>query len=336
VFSLPLSRTTSFGARRRFLAVLALALGGYAATSGSVLAAEEGEGADRIIVSGASGGLAGEAIQELIGRGVPLTDLILVTRTPEKLSSFATNGSEVRAGDFSKPETLEAAFSGGRKLLLVSTNAGDRVAQHTAAIEAARRAGIRHIVYTSFINATAENPSLVARDHRLTEEALRRSGLGYTILRNQLYMDGLVAEAAEAIATGDLYTNAGKGKWAPVARRDCAAVAAVVLTTPGHERKTYDITGPDLINRQEFAKLVMDVTGKRIRVIEVDDATFIQRAVSKGMPEAAARVSASFGLAMRTNTLNIKNEALQILLKRKPQSLRELLMENKARLLAGP
>ena len=222
----------------------------------------------------------------------------------------------MRAGDFSKPETLDSAFAGGKKLLLISTNdGGDRVAQHTAAIEAARRAGIRHIVYTSFINATPENPAVGARDHRLTEDALRKSGLAYTILRNQLYMDSLVAEAADAVATGDLYTNAGKGKWAPVARRDCGAVAAVVLTTPGHERKTYDITGPDLINRQDFAKLVMDVTGKRIRVIEMDDATFIQRAVRSGMPEAAAKATASFGLAMRTNTLNIKNEALQILLR---------------------
>jgi hypothetical protein len=176
VFPLPVSR-------RRFLAVVVLACGGLAAASGSVRAEEESQATDKIVVSGASGGLAGEALQELIGRGVPLTDLILVTRTPEKLSSFATNGSEVREGDFSKPETLDSAFAGGKKLLLISTNGGDRVAQHTAAIEAARRAGIRHIVYTSFINATAENPAVVARDHRLTEEALRKSGLGYTILR---------------------------------------------------------------------------------------------------------------------------------------------------------
>ncbi len=114
-------------------------------------------------------------------------------------------------------ETLEPAFAGGRALLLVSTNSdGDRVAQHTNAIAAARRVGIRHIVYTSFINATADNPALIARAHQLTEEALPRSGVQYTILRNQLYMDWLlVDEAAQALRNaGDLYTNGARGKWA--------------------------------------------------------------------------------------------------------------------------
>jgi NAD(P)H dehydrogenase (quinone) len=334
---LPNSRTSSSGARRCFIAVLALALGAVMAPFGGASAAENDEkAANKIIVSGASGGLAGEAINALLGRGVKAPELVLVTRTPEKLSGVAPVGAEVRAGDFDKPETLETAFAGGRKLLLISTNSGNRVGQHTAAISAARQAGIRHIVYTSFINATADNPAAVARDHRLTEEALVRSGVAYTILRNQLYMDGLVSEAAQAIATGDLYTNGGKGKWAPVAREDCAAVAAVVLTTSGHEGKTYNITGPDLINRQDLAKLITEVTGKRVRVVEMDDAAYIQRTVQAGVPEAGAKVVASFGTATRQNALNIKNEALQILLGRKPRSVRELLTENKARLLAAP
>jgi NAD(P)H dehydrogenase (quinone) len=320
------------------MAVLAFALGAAMAPFGSALAAENKDGAnDSIVVSGASGGLAGEAIQALLRRGVTFDKLVLVTRTPEKLSAYASNGAQVRLGDFSKPETLDAAFKGGAQLLLISTNGtDDRVAQHTAAIGAARRAGIRRIVYTSFINATLDNPAAVARDHRLTEEALTRSGVAYTILRNQLYMDGLVAEAAQALKTGDLYSNGGRGKWAPVARRDCADVAAIVLTTSGHERRIYDITGPDLINRQDFAKLVTEVTGQRVRVIDVDDATLIQRAIQGGMPETAARASASLGVAIRANALNIRAEALQILLGRKPMSVRELLTENKARLSVAP
>ncbi len=305
------------------------------APCGGALAAQKNTGNDKTIISGASGGLAGETIQALLERGVKLSDLVLVTRTPDKLSSYAANGATVRLGDFDKPETLEAAFAGGRRLLLISTSGGDRVAQHTAAISAARRAGIRHIVYTSFTNATTDNPALIARDHRLTEEALTKSGMAYTILRNQLYMDGLVAEAAQAIKTGDLYTNAAKGKWAPVARQDCAAAAAVVLTTSGHEGKVYDLTGPDLINHQDFGKLVADVTGKRVRVIDMDDATYIQHSMQGGTPEALAKLDASFGLAMRVNSLNIKSEALQILLGHKPESVRDLLTENKARLVAA-
>jgi NAD(P)H dehydrogenase (quinone) len=322
--------------RRCFMAVLVLALGAVAAPFGSALAAQKEQG-DKIVVSGASGKLARDALVALLERGVKLVDLVLVTRTPEKLSSFSTNGAAVRFGDFDRPETLEAAFAGGRQLLLVSTNSsGDRVAEHTNAIFAARKAGIRHIVYTSFINATTDNPSLIAREHQLTEQVLMKSGVPYTILRNQLYMDRLVDVAAQAIRTGDLYTNAARGKWAPVARQDCATAAAIVLTTPGHEGKVYDITGPELINYEDFAKTIDEVTGKRVRVIDVDDATFVAHAVQAGVPEATAKLNASFGLATRMNSLNMRNEALQILMGQKPESLRDMLIENKALLVAKP
>ncbi len=224
---LPKFRAPVRRSRRRLLAVLALALGGGDGTPRQRAAPPRKSRATRSSSAEPRAQLAGEAIRALLLRGVKLADLVLVTRTPEKLASFSTNGAAVRLGDFDKPETLEPAFAGGRQLLLVSTNSdGDRVAQHTNAISAARRAGIRHIVYTSFINATADNPALVARAHQLTEEALMRSGVQYTILRNQLYMDGLVDEAAQALKTGDLYTNGARGKWAPVARRDCGEAAA--------------------------------------------------------------------------------------------------------------
>jgi NAD(P)H dehydrogenase (quinone) len=322
--------------RRCFLAALVLALCAVTAPFDGARAAQKGDSADKIVVSGASGGLAREAIEALLERGVKLADLVLVTRTPEKLSSFATYGATVRVGDFDRPETLGPAFAGGRELLLVSTNSSgaDRVRQHTSAIFAAVKAGIRYIVYTSFINATDENPALMAHDHQLTEQALMTSGARYTILRNQLYMDGLVDEAAQAIRTGSLYTNAGTGNWAPVARKDCAEVAAIVLTTPGHDGKIYNITGPELINHQELAKIIADVTGKRVRVISIDDATFVARAMQAGMSEATAKLNASLGVAMRTNALNTSSDVLKILLGHEPESLHDMLLHHKTQLLA--
>ena len=332
--TLPNPRPPVRRTRRCFMAVLALALGAVTAPSGGALAAQKTEARDKIVITGASGQLAGETIHALLERGVKLDHLVLVTRTPEKLASYSTNGAAVRLGDFDKPETLDAAFAGGRYLLLVSTNSEtNRLSQHTNAIFAARKAGVSHIVYTSFINATTSNPALIARDHRLTEDAVATSGMRYTILRNQLYMDGLVDEAAQAIRTGELYTNAGHGKWAPVTREDCAAVAALVLTTPGHEGKTYDITGPELIDHDAFARVIGDVTGRHVRVVDVDDATFVSRATQGGMTDALARLTASFGIAMRTNSLNMRSDALQILLGRKAESLHDLLLENKTRLL---
>jgi NAD(P)H dehydrogenase (quinone) len=318
------------------MAVLMLAAGAAFAPLRSAHGADSQEAAtDLIVISGASGGLAGEAIEALVSRGVPFEKLVLVTRTPEKLSSLAERGAIVRAGDFDKPESLPEAFAGGRQLLLISTSGdGDRLAQHTAAISAARRAGIRHIVYTSWINAIQDNPAAVTRDHRMTEEALVRSGVPYTILRNQLYADNLIAEGARAIASGRIVTNAGRGKWAPVARRDCAAAAAAVLAMPGHEGESYDITGPDLISQRDFAAMLTAVTGKPVRVIDVDDATYVATLVQAGVPEAGAKVAASFGEATRGHFLNIKSEALKILIGREPQTVRQLLSENKSQLLA--
>jgi NAD(P)H dehydrogenase (quinone) len=317
-------------ARRGFIALLGLSLAAQAVSATE----KDDEGADKIVISGASGGLAGETLDALMGRGVPVEKLILVTRTPEKLSSFAERGADVRAGDFTKPDQLPAAFAGGKKLLLISVNGGDRVAQHTAAIGAARRAGIKHIVYTSWINAVEDNPAAVTRDHIATEEAVRKSGIPYTILRNQRYAEGLLGEAAEALKTGVIVTNAGRGKWAPVSRKDCAAAAAAVLATSGHEGRTYDITGPDLISQRDFAALITQVTGKSIRVAEVDDATYVATLMNAGVPEAGAKVAATIGVATRTNYLNIKSQTLELLLGRKPRSVRELLEEHKAELLA--
>jgi NAD(P)H dehydrogenase (quinone) len=307
------------------------------ATSVGFAADKDDEAADKIVISGASGGLAGETISALLARGVPMERLILVTRTPEKLAAYADRGATVRAGDFNKPDALPAAFEGGRQLLLISTSGGgDRVAQHTAAINAARRAGIKHIVYTSWINAVEDNPAVVTRDHRLTEEALKKSGVPYTILRNQMYADGLVAQGARAVANGLIVTNAGRGMWAPVARKDCAEAAAAVLSTSGHEGRTYDIMGPDLITERDFAQMLTDITKRPVRVVNVDDTAYIESLMKSGMPEAGAKAAASFGVATRTNYLNIKSETLELLLGRHPESVRQLLAENKSRLLAPP
>jgi NAD(P)H dehydrogenase (quinone) len=318
--------------------VLVLAASATCAPLGTAFAADKDkkdEPADKIVISGASGQLAAETIEALLTRGVPIEKLILVTRTPDKLASLAERGATVREGDFNKPDGLPAAFEGGQQLLLISTSGGgDRVAQHTAAINAARRVGIKHIVYTSWTNPTDDNPAAVTRDHRMTEDELRKSGIPYTILRNQLYADGLISQGAQAIAKGLIVSNSGRGKWAPVSRRDCAAAAATVLTTPGHERKTYDITGPDLISEADFAKLLTQITGKSVRVIDVDDATYIATLEQAGVPAESAKLTASFGLATRANQLNIKSDTLQILLRRAPQSVRDLLTENKAQLLA--
>src|SRR5690606_8772606 len=194
----------------------------------------------KVIVTGASGQLARLAIHDLLERLTP-QDLILVTRKPDALADLAARGAAVRYGDFDEPESLASAFAGGEKMLLISaTRVGKRIPQHKAAIDAAKAAGVGHVVYTSFVRRDGRSDALVSQDHAGTEALLEASGLAYTFLRDSWYADAIaVAIAPRALTQGKWVTSGGEGRVAPVARADCAACAVAVLTGSGHEAKAY-------------------------------------------------------------------------------------------------
>jgi NAD(P)H dehydrogenase (quinone) len=249
-------------ARRAFAVLAAVAAGACAPAE------------NRIIVSGASGQLGGLVVEELLARGVPPSDLILVSRTPEELARYAEMGASTRFGDFTQPESLAAAYAGGTKLLIVSLNtrgnpnprvAAERAALQKGAIDAAVAAGVEHIVYTSYVDAE-RNTSPIAVDHRATEADLRASGVAWTALRNQWYADGIVGDAEEMIAAGSVVVAADERGTAYVTREDCAAAAAAVLTTPGHENRIYEITGPELVFRRDIASIASEIAGVPIEV----------------------------------------------------------------------
>ncbi|MER6939638.1 NAD(P)H-binding protein, partial [Nocardioides sp. NPDC000441] len=137
-----------------------------------------------IAITGASGQL-GRLVADQLLTTVDPAELVLLTRDPAKLADYAERGADVRAADFSKPDELVEAFAGVERVLLISTDAvGARVEGHLAAIDAAVKAGVRHMAYTSVSGPTADNPAGVVADHAATEEALRESGLAWTMLRN--------------------------------------------------------------------------------------------------------------------------------------------------------
>ncbi len=253
-----------------------LVLAFVTAVAGSACASPAAESDERIIVSGASGQLGGLVVEELLERGVPPENLILVSRTPERLERYAALGASTRFGDFTEPQSLDQAYEGGDRLLLISLNtvgnpnprvSSERPALHQAAIDAAGRAGVRHIVYTSFVDAD-ENVSPIAVDHRLTETMLRESGVAWTSLRNQWYADRLVGEAARMVAEGRALIRPDDAGTAFVTREDCAAAAAAVLTSSGHENRVYEITGPEIVGPQELAAIASEITGTRIELVE--------------------------------------------------------------------
>jgi NAD(P)H dehydrogenase (quinone) len=276
-----------------------------------------------IVITGASGHLGRLVAEAVLDRA---SDVVLVTRDPSRLADFAGR-AEVRRGDFSDPGSLAAAFAGATKVLVISTDRiGERVEGHKAAIDAAAAAGARSIAYTSGLNPSDSNPIVVMPEHRATEEHLRASGAGWTMLRNSIYTEMLLGGAPAALASGRHVSNEGDGRVSYVSRADCAAVAAVVLTTDGHDGKEYDVTGPDALSAHDVAALYAELGGKPVEALTVDDDAHVAGLVEHaGMPEGVARAYATFGTGARRGYSAPVSTTVADLLGRAPVSAREAL-----------
>jgi NAD(P)H dehydrogenase (quinone) len=283
----------------------------------------------KLVITGGSGQLARRAAELLLAK-IALEDLIVTTRTPANLRSLAERGVSVREADFAAPQTLRDAFAGAERMLLVSaTDLGLRTAQHRAAIDAAKASGVRHVVYTSGLRPEPPNPAVVAPSHYATEQALARSGMAWTILRNSLYADYQVPEASQAIAAGALVHNRGAGKVAYVARDDCAAVAAAVLIGAGHAGKRYDVTGPQAYAAAELAALYAELGGRPVVERSVSDAELVATIVGSAEGDDhlryGAELVASFGRSIREGYMDACTDHVAALAGRPARSLREVL-----------
>lgn len=279
----------------------------------------------KLAITGASGQL-GRRTADLLLERVSASDVVLITRDPAGLTDEAGRGAEVRAGDFDDPASLESAFAGVERLLVVSTDAvGSRIVQHQAAVEVAARVGVQRVVYTSMINPSDSNPAFVATEHRATELALQTSGMQWTMLRNAIYSEMLLTGAPAAIASGTLVTNTGAGIGVNVAREDCAAVAATVLVEDGHDGKAYDITGAEPLDAEGLAALYAELSGTPVGVVHLNDAAWIDAMTEHGMPADAAAVYVTFGASQREGYAAVTSTAVEDITGRPPRSLREVL-----------
>ncbi|HSC14124.1 MAG TPA: NAD(P)H-binding protein [Gammaproteobacteria bacterium] len=283
----------------------------------------------KLIITGGSGQLARRAAELLLAKIAP-QDVIVTTRTPAGLRSLAERGVIVRQADFAAPQTLRAAFAGAERMLLVSaTDLVQRTAQHRAAIEAAKAAGVRHVVYTSGLRPEPPNPAVVAPSHYATEQALMQSGMAWTILRNSLYADYQIPEASQAIAAGALVHNRGAGKVAYVARDDCAAVAAAVLVAAGQAGKCYDVTGPKAYAAAELAAMYAELGGRPVIERRVDDAELVASIVGGAGGDDhlryGAELVASFGRSIREGYMDACTDHVAKLTARPARSLRDVL-----------
>ena len=296
----------------------------------------------RIIISGASGHFGRQSAERLLEK-LPVGQLILVSRNPDALADLAGRGAEVRYGDFDKPESLQAAFAGGERMLLISTTSvGRRRQQHGNAINAARSAGVKHIVYTSFVGAAPDDPSLVGKEHRATEELLRESGLAWTFMRNSQYGEALAEMAIpNHLPTGKWQAIAAEGKIALVSRDDCVDSAIAVLCGPGHENKIYQITGPELLTFRQVAAMAAEISGRPLQYVEISDEDMYAFYDSLGVPRAASENPnaevvpwcsddmISFEQAIRGGYFAAISDDVQKLTGKRPKSMREIIMAHR-------
>ena len=253
-----------------------------------------------IVVTGATGQLGRLIVQHLLADGVPAADITATGRTIERLSDLAEQGVRVVKSDYSDVDSLVAAFTGAQTLMLVSgSEVGQRAAQHRNAIEAAKTAGVQRIVYTSVLNA--DRTALpVAPEHVETEAMLRESGITTTLLRNGWYTENYLGDLAQAAQTGEIVAAVGQGRVASATRDDYAAAAAKVLTTEGHDGKTYELSGDVAWTFTDLAAAATEVLGRPVvyREVTVDE----HRAILESAGLDAGTIG--FVLGMDENTAN--------------------------------
>ncbi|TPM44835.1 SDR family oxidoreductase [Mesorhizobium sp. B2-2-3] len=293
---------------------------------------------ETLLVTGASGQLGRGVIRYLLdAHKTPPAKIIATTRNPESLADLAVRGVVVRAADFNDAISLETAFKGADKALIISTGdldlkSGKRLKQHENAVAAAKNAGVLHLLYTSMPNPEPVSPVLFAGDHYSTEQAIKASGIPYTIFRNGWYQENLFMALPHAIASGHWYTSAGEGRIAHGAREDMAAAIAAGLASGTTDSKTYTLTGPQAYTTAEIAALVSEVAGKPLDVVQVSDDVLTEGVKASGVPEDFAGVIVSFDVNTRAGRIAMVTDAIEMLSGRTPRTLRQFLEANKAAL----
>lgn len=293
-------------------------------------------GTPTILVTGASGNLGRRVVELLLEQKAG--KIVAMTRDPARIAELVALGAEARRGDFDDPASLAAAFAGVERLLLISTDAvgrpGGRHEHHSAAVDAAVAAGVKHIVYTS---GPAPHPDAgfpIADDHYWTEHAVAATPGSWTILRNSLYAEVALGGLVNAVGMGRLVTAAADGGRSYVTREDCARVAAAVLAAPVEGRRILDVTGPAPVTQADLAAIASDLTGKIIARVAVSEAQLRDGLRQAGLPPVVIDMIAGFDRDTAQGYYGMATPVVEKLTGRKPTAIRAFLEANRAALLA--
>jgi NAD(P)H dehydrogenase (quinone) len=280
----------------------------------------------KILVTGATGKLGSKVVESLL-KSVPASNLVVSVRNPEKAEGLRKRGVEVRQGDFDRPQTLDNAFKGIDRLLIISADGDNetRIKQHANAVQAAERAGVKFIAYTSLANAT-ESKNSMAPPHIATETAIIKTGIPYSFLRNNWYLENEVASIQGALAGAPWVTSAGEGKVGWALQQDYADAAATVLVGNGHENTVYELSGP-LLSQKELASALGNVLGKDIPVQQVSDEQYAEIMRGLGLPDFVIPIVVGIQESIRNGSLEVNSNDFEKVLGRPITSINEALKQ---------
>jgi NAD(P)H dehydrogenase (quinone) len=278
----------------------------------------------KILVT-AAGGQLGRLVLAALLKSVSADRIVAGARNPDALKEFAGRGVTVRAADYTKPATLDAALAGVDRLLLISSNSvGARASEHQNAIEAAKRAGVSLLAYTSILHADT-TPIALADEHKATEAALQKSGVQYALLRNGWYTENFTGAIQAILAHNAVVGSSGNGRVSGAARADYAAAAAAVLTAATNQAgKVYELAGDEAFTMADLAAEIAKQSGKPIAYNDLPEAVYAGILTGAGLPEGFAKVLAQSSTVTAQGALYDDSHALSKLIGRKTTPLKDV------------
>ncbi|WP_214844483.1 SDR family oxidoreductase [Exiguobacterium sp. s150] len=278
----------------------------------------------KYLVTGATGKLGSKIVDELL-KSVPASELAVSVRNLEKAEALKSKGVDVRHGDFDKPETLDEAFKDVERLLIISTDGDNetRIRQHANAVEAAERAGVSFIAYTSLADAT-DSQNLMAPPHVETEGAIERTGIPHAFLRNNWYLENELGNIQGVLAGAPWVTAARDGKVGWALQEDYAEAIANVLLADDFEQDIFELSGP-LHTQAELVEVLSDVLGREVALQEVSAEAYADVMRGAGVPEEAIPIVVGIQDSIRNGSLEVESNDFELVLGRPVTPLREAL-----------
>ncbi len=279
----------------------------------------------KILITGATGNLGKATIERLL-QMVPANQIVGFGRDENKNDDLA-NRIEMRYGDFDDIPSVDHAMKDVAKVLLISTVDHHRYQQHRNVIDAAKRAGVKHISYTSVAinNVSASLVRSHMESHVQTEDYIKSSGLSYIIFRNSLYADVIPMYVGEQVFEKGIYLPAGNGKVAFALRTEMGEGIANAMMQKGDDSRIYQITGGELYSFSDVARALSEMSGRAIAFVDADPSTFQEKLKQLGVPDRIIAIVSGFAGDIRNKQYEIQSNDLEQLLGRRPSTLLEAL-----------